>query len=982
MIIPQKDYFYPIYQFIFTANGVQNGLNKERKHHLLSDNNRDISKCTNNPSIVVKNKEILLLDKNEIDREDKRSDVLFSEKNESSISPRTVYGNETFVRKECEGSIKIKWEVLTINQILDLIYFCINTNRNIYSISELYTDIFYRLIRSTYFSKNQLNLTFRSIWMSRVFHAHFFKALVDIIINNKKIVDSSIFSLDILLCLCSYKHDKIYESLIISMFDICFNDIDKILKNINTQILFYYCFIFLEVYYPLLYLKVMKKRRNSFVKSEIIKGKLQNDETYKNRKFIRKKDNFETNEEKESSSNIIDYNLEQYRIDMNFKMIGKTKKMSNNLRESNQKNRINADKIVTSRINAIYMEDSVDTATTVDILKYLKHLWFLQQKKHADGYDIIKSRSNSLLKDKEIDKVLFLNNCENSIFSDSDMEDQKKLKFKGEKGKGDTLKKKKNALNCFFVNSAKHSLVPDDYKDEIDDLQIIDRNHVNNANYEINKKLEEWKDVVEKLEKINNVISIFIFNILNYSSFNNYEAKQRRTKEFQHNQIYYLKERCSNYLEMSITLIKKLYEDKKRTDQNILIYLNNEYEIDVVKRGLRNKNIESTHIEIIYDAYRDDIDLYELKNKIIIVKDVVFYFYNKFKNVKYMIDTCFMKDKIYDYDLNVTNEFTVLCSKSICEERRLACNSSICFRLITLNDYMDLLDEFPIPEILKKDIFYNIYFLKTIGIKNICSFDFVTAPMLKSLKRCFELFYILKLMDIDGNIIDKKLSLLICYLPLKFKYSIFLLNSIRYKCVGEVSIIISMLINEPIFLYNSKNVNRLKTMRLSLMAEESDILSYYNIFQNFEMAKNKKSFCNDNFLVYRSIKKATKFFIKLKRILHDFGIDMERSNNIEFIFKAKISAFFYNVSKVVKDNKYELLNKRSGPRLFHLDSLSVLNEREEAKRKFIVYTDAYSNNESRIFIRHASIIDPSWLTNVCPSYFSNQHEQKFEEVQT
>ncbi|SCO94200.1 conserved protein, unknown function [Plasmodium malariae] len=416
----RKDYFYPIYQFIFTANGVQNGLNKERKHHLLSDNNRDISKCNNNPSILVKNNEILLLDENEIDREDKRSDVLFSEKNESSISPRTVYGNGTFVRKECEGSIKIKLELLTINQILDLIYFCINTNRNIYSISELYTDLFYRLIRSTYFSKNQLNLTFRSIWMSRVFHAHFFKALVDIIINNKKIVDSSIFSLDILLCLCSYKHDKIYESLIISMFDICFNDIDKILKNINTQILFYYCFIFLEVYYPLLYLKVTKKRRNSFVKSEIIKGKLQNDGTDKNKKLIRKKDNFETNEEKEASSNIIDYNLEQYRINMNFKMIGKTKKMSNNLRESNQKNRINEDKIVTSRINAIYVEDSIDTATTVDILKYLKQLFFLQQKKHAYGYDLIKFYE--ILHKLNITKMK-LNNAPNIFFKNQEIND-------------------------------------------------------------------------------------------------------------------------------------------------------------------------------------------------------------------------------------------------------------------------------------------------------------------------------------------------------------------------------------------------------------------------------------------------------------------------------------------------------------------------------------------------------------------------------
>ncbi|CRG94566.1 conserved protein, unknown function [Plasmodium gallinaceum] len=532
-------------------------------------------------------------------------------------------------------------------------------------------------------------------------------------------------------------------------------------------------------------------------------------------------------------------------------------------------------------------------------------------------------------------------------------------------------KKKKKVLNCLFEDSVNHSLIFD-YKNDYDENEL---NKVLENEENIICKLNEWKKLTEELEKVNNSIRIFVFHLSNNISYNN-RRKDNRTNDIENNKIYYLKKRCSNYLETSIDLIKKLIENKK-TNENILIILNNDYEIEIVKNGLQDKNISSNYIEIIKDKYTNDFDINKLNNKVIILKDMTFY--RKLKNIKYIIDTCYMKDEIYDYDLNVTHKYTVLSNKNKCEERNFISNNSTCFRLITINDYLNLMNEYPLPQILKKDIFYNIYFLKTIGVKNICSFDFITAPLLKSLKRCFELFYILKLMDINGNIIDKKLSLLICYLPLKFKYSIFLINSIKYKCVYEVSIIVSMLINEPIFSFNHKNANRLKTMRLSLMAEESDILSYYNIFQNFNKAKNKKNFCYDHFLVYNSIKKATDFFNKLKNILNDFGIEMKKSNNIEYIFKAKISSFFYNVSKVVSDNNYKLLNKKSD-KLFSLHPLSILNETECDKRKFIVYIDAYSNNQSQIFIKNASIIDPLWLTDVYPSYFFNKHIKNMEEI--
>ncbi|CAA9989780.1 conserved Plasmodium protein, unknown function [Plasmodium knowlesi strain H] len=529
--------------------------------------------------------------------------------------------------------------------------------------------------------------------------------------------------------------------------------------------------------------------------------------------------------------------------------------------------------------------------------------------------------------------------------------------------------KGRNVRNSLFEHSAKHCLMYNQ-KEDADFINPSCRNLPHNGKDQISKKLEEWKKFAEGIGKVNKEINLFVFHISNES--NSGERRGSKTGEPISGDIYYLKNRCANYLRTCIVLASKLFRSRKRSRENVLIFLNNEQEIDVVKRGLENGGIENSNIEIVNDMAEDDPDWAELRDKIIILKDAEF-FYKKIQNVKYIIDPCFVKDEIYDYDLNVTNKYTIMCSRNKCEERRLVCSDTICYRLITEDDYMNLLKESCIPEILKRDIFYNIFFLKTLGMKNICSFDFVTAPMVIALKRCFEMLYILKLMDMDGNVTDKKLSLLICHLPLKFKYSVFLLNSIKYRCVYEVVVIVSMLINEPIFLFNHKNVDRVKAMRLPLMAEESDLLSYYNIFQNFEKAKDRKSFCYDNFLAYKSIKRATKFFYRLKKILHNFDIELEKSNNVELILKAKICSFFYNVSKVVGDNSYKLLNGRGDNELLYLDQLSILNESEQQKRKFIVYTDAYSNNESRIFVRHASIIDPLWLITECPSYFSNRH---------
>lgn len=553
---------------------------------------------------------------------------------------------------------------------------------------------------------------------------------------------------------------------------------------------------------------------------------------------------------------------------------------------------------------------------------------------------------------------------------------------------------KKKGINSLFENTSMHSLVYNNMEVEPESLEkqtIFTNNEEKNKNKEkeneICQKENEWKELINMIDKINNSdnnIRVYIFHINNHMYTNNSNDDKYGDKHFiasyvqetNNKKIYYLKESCSNYIETSIKLIKKLFEKNKDNDENVLIFLNNEYEIEEVRNGLLNKGIDSKYILIIYDInnINEEFSKNELKNKIILLRDLMYY--KKLKNINYIIDTCYMRDEIYNYDMNVIKRYTILCNKTKCEERANINTDSICFRLITLDDYNNLLNDIPLPEILKKDTFYNIFFLKLLGIQNICSFDFVTAPSLKSLKKCFELFYILKLMDINGNIIDKKKGLLICSLPLNFRYSIFLLNSIQYNCIYEVCVIISMLINEPLFLYNHKNLDKIRTMRSSLMAEESDLLSYYNIFQNFSSVKNKKDFCHSHFLVYKSLKKAFFFFKRLKNILKRFGISMKPSGNIQNIFKAIIASFYYNVSKIKNSYEYELLNQRNHGPLFSMDPLSIINEINYMKRKFIVYTDAYMNNSSKIYMKNLTAINPSWLVEVYPSYFLNKHMEK------
>ncbi|SBS97270.1 conserved Plasmodium protein, unknown function [Plasmodium ovale curtisi] len=427
----KRDYFRPMYHFLFTTNCDHTDIKKDGMFYVHEASHANPPKCSHY-SFIIRNGKTMLLDTNYVYKKERRKDVLLQKKSvinsdmcaiDANVERRK--GKENMILEKSAKCVNVsryirtKLELLTVGQILDLIFFSINTHKNIFLISELHADLFYRIVRNAYFSRNEISLSFRSMWMSRVFHLNLFESLVDIITNNKKIVDSSIFALDVLLCFCSYKHDKMYEPLIISLFDICFEDMDKILKNIKKQIHFYYCFIFLEVYYPLLFLKVTKKERNILATGETNPTKWECKKEVNAYANIIKNGLSKIDGKKDKYDKVIFRNPVQGRDNIYIKMGGKNEhRLDNHLYSSKNISKKEEDVIPNSTNTMLEME-SINTTHTVDILKYIKQLFFLQQKKRAYSYDLVKFYE--ILEKLNITKIKF-NNVPNVFFKNYEMD--------------------------------------------------------------------------------------------------------------------------------------------------------------------------------------------------------------------------------------------------------------------------------------------------------------------------------------------------------------------------------------------------------------------------------------------------------------------------------------------------------------------------------------------------------------------------------
>ena len=239
--------------------------------------------------------------------------------------------------------------------------------------------------------------------------------------------------------------------------------------------------------------------------------------------------------------------------------------------------------------------------------------------------------------------------------------------------------------------------------------------------------------------------------------------------------------------------------------------------------------------------------------------------------------------------------------------------------------------------------------MKAIGIKNINDFTFLDKPKEEAIDRSIKILKIYKALDLkteDLTSLGKEMA----ELPLDPGYSHVLLLAMEpeYECPTAILDIIAILSIENLFYFPKELKNNLIKIITKYKIVNSDHLTKANIFHQYLNAKNKSSFCKENFINKKSIKNALMIRdqlvdyllqIQKKRGKHLKKDDFESKNlqdlPMEKIIKCLGHGYFLKTAKLNNDGSY-VLTKTNQNAYLHPESLCFYLKN---KPEYIIYNE-------------------------------------------
>lgn len=357
-------------------------------------------------------------------------------------------------------------------------------------------------------------------------------------------------------------------------------------------------------------------------------------------------------------------------------------------------------------------------------------------------------------------------------------------------------------------------------------------------------------------------------------------------------------------------------------------------------------------------------------------------------------------------------------------------SSGFCFRLYCEEDFNEL-DETTTPEILRVNLAHVVLQLKSCGIHDPRTFDFLTPPNTDSLKKAFELLYALKAVDSKMSLTDhgKKMA----KLPLDPSFAHLLLQSPHYGCVSEMLSVVAMLSTENVFYRPTSGnaetdkggiASKAAAAHRRFASYEGDIPTLLSIYEAWRkeaiyvpsyaggrkaQKKKQKSegtndfgkmlhveWCMRNFINGRALIRAHDVRKQLSEICSrpvaknglGWDVGMSCGSEMENFFKCVCAGLFLQAAirvqtvgnvKSQRHKRQELLDKGSPfagryktlkcKKEVNIHPTSTLFGRNPAP-KCIVYCELLQTKKA--YIRGVTQVREEWLSELVPDFYKNR----------
>lgn len=278
--------------------------------------------------------------------------------------------------------------------------------------------------------------------------------------------------------------------------------------------------------------------------------------------------------------------------------------------------------------------------------------------------------------------------------------------------------------------------------------------------------------------------------------------------------------------------------------------------------------------------------------------------------IKYVIDTGLVKVRAYNPKTGMESLKIMRISKASAAQRKGRAGRECpgkCFRLYTEEEYSKM-DMFTVPEIKRCNLSEIVLQLKSLGINNVLTFDFLDKPNRNALIKSLEQLYAIGALNKNGTLSEfgKKLA----QLPLEPMFSATLLKAEEYECVSEILTIIAMLSVEAIFYSPSNQREKADKAKGKFASIYGDHITLLKVYREYKAARGDPQWCWGNYINSKSMKKVLEVRKQLADILQKMGIRMSSAPERDTtpIRKCLAAGFFLNAAvRVPKKRLYRTL---------------------------------------------------------------------------
>ncbi|XP_061297451.1 probable ATP-dependent RNA helicase DHX35 isoform X1 [Pezoporus flaviventris] len=294
-------------------------------------------------------------------------------------------------------------------------------------------------------------------------------------------------------------------------------------------------------------------------------------------------------------------------------------------------------------------------------------------------------------------------------------------------------------------------------------------------------------------------------------------------------------------------------------------------------------------------------------------------------------------------------------------------------RLLKEEDF-EKLPKSTVPEMQRSNLAPVILQLKALGIDNVLRFPFLSPPPAQSMVQALELLYALGGLDMHCRLTEP-LGMRIAEFPLNPMFAKMLLESGNFGCSQEILTIAAMMQIQNIFVIPPNQKSQAARRHRKFAVEEGDHLTMLNVYEAFVKHSKSSQWCQEHFLNYKGLVRASVVREQLKKLLVRFKVPKKSSEgDPDPVLRCIVSGFFANAAKFHSTGAYRTI--RDDQEL-HIHPTSVLYA--EKPPRWVVYNEVIQT--AKYYMRDVTAVESAWLLELAPHFYQQVAVQDQHKAQ-